>query len=55
MSDKTELAVWRGVEAAAVLLVLGCFLYATHKSLNPLLLLFLLWAVLPPFPGGGRG
>lgn len=51
MSDKTELAVWRGVEAAAVLLVLGFFLYATRTILNPLLLLFLLWAVLLPFRG----
>jgi len=51
MSDKTELAVWRGVEGAAVLLVLGFFLYATRTILNPLLLLFLLWAVLLPFRG----
>ena len=51
MSDETELTVWRGVEAAAVLLVLGFFLYATRTILNPLLLLFLLWAVLLPFRG----
>ena len=51
MSDKTELTVWHGVEAAAVLLVLGFFLYATRTILNPLLLLFLLWAVLLPFRG----
>ena len=51
MSDETDLTVWRGVEAAAVLLVLGFFLYATRTILNPLLLLFLLWAVLLPFRG----
>jgi predicted PurR-regulated permease PerM len=51
MSDETQLTVWRGVEAAAVLLVLGFFLYATRTILNPLLLLFLLWAVLLPFRG----
>ena len=51
MSDQTQLNVWRGVEAAAVLLVLGFFLYAMRGILNPLLLLFLLWAVLLPFRG----
>ena len=51
MSDRTQLTVWRAVEAAAVLLVLGFFLYATHTILNPLLLLVLLWAVLLPFRG----
>ena len=51
MSDDTQLTVWRALEAAAVLLVLGFFLYATRTILNPLLLLFLLWAVLIPFRG----
>jgi len=51
VSDSTQLTVWRAVEAAAVLLVLGFFLYATRTILNPLLLLFLLWAVLLPFRG----
>ena len=51
MSDSTQLTVWRAVEAAAVLLVLGFFLYATRTILNPLLLFFLLWAVLLPFRG----
>ena len=51
MSDSTQLTVWRAVEAAAVLLVLGFFLYGTRTILNPLLLLFLLWAVLLPFRG----
>ena len=51
MSDATQMTVWRAVEAAAVILVLGVFLYATRSILNPLLLLFLLWAVLLPFRG----
>ena len=51
MSDSTQFTVWRAVEAAAVLLVLGFFLYGTRTILNPLLLLFLLWAVLLPFRG----
>jgi predicted PurR-regulated permease PerM len=42
---------WRGVEAAAVLLVLAFFLYATRGILNPLILFALLWAVLLPFRG----
>lgn len=51
MSDSTQLTVWRAVEAAAVLLVLGFFLYATRTIFNPLLVFFLLWAVLLPFRG----
>jgi predicted PurR-regulated permease PerM len=51
MSDRERLAVWRGVEAAAVILVLGFFLYATRTILNPVLLFALLWAVLIPFRG----
>lgn len=49
MEQPDERALWRGVEAAAVLLVLGFFLYATRDILNPLLLFALLWAVLLPF------
>lgn len=49
MSDRDQLSVWRVVEAAAVILVLGFFLYATRAILNPLLLFILLWAVLLPF------
>jgi predicted PurR-regulated permease PerM len=45
----SRLTVWRGVEAAAVVLVLAFFLYATRAMLNPLLLFLLLWAVLLPF------
>jgi len=51
MSDREQLAVWRGVEAAAVIIVLGFFLYATRTILNPVLLFLLLWAVLIPFRG----
>lgn len=49
--DRTETPIWRGVEAAAVLLVLGFFLYALRGFLNPVLLFALLWAVLLPFRG----
>lgn len=51
MSDRDQLVVWRVVEAAAVILVLGFFLYGTRAVLNPLLLFALLWAVLIPFRG----
>lgn len=46
-----HLTVWRGVEAAAVLLVLGFFLFSLRGVLNPFLLFVLLWAVLTPFRG----
>lgn len=49
MSEPEQLSVWRVVEAAAVILVLGAFLYATRSILNPVLLFALLWAVLVPF------
>jgi predicted PurR-regulated permease PerM len=48
MSQPRELT-WRGVEAAAVILILGFFLYATRDILNPPFLFALLWAVLLPF------
>jgi predicted PurR-regulated permease PerM len=51
MSEQSRPMVWRGVEAAAVLLVLAFFLYATRDILNPLILFALLWAVLLPFRG----
>src|SRR5688572_25700262 len=51
MSEQSRQALWRGVEAAAVLLVLAFFLYATRTILNPVLLFALLWAVLLPFRG----
>jgi predicted PurR-regulated permease PerM len=51
MSEPTKLAVWRVVEAAAALLVLGFFLFSLRGVLNPFLLFFLVWAVLVPFRG----
>jgi len=51
MNDPSRLTIWRGIEAAAVVLVLAFFLYATRSILNPVLLFALLWAVLLPFRG----
>lgn len=50
-SGDTDAPVWRGVEAAAVILVLAFFLYAARDLLNPLILFAVLWAVLLPFRG----
>ncbi|MEX2466295.1 MAG: AI-2E family transporter [Gemmatimonadota bacterium] len=44
-------ASWRWVETAAVVLVLGFFLFSTRAVLNPVLLFLLFWAVLVPFRG----
>lgn len=49
MAAEDRSAPWRAVQAAAVVLVLGFFLYATRSVLNPVLLFGLLWAVLSPF------
>ena len=51
MNQSSGLTLWRGIEAAAVVLVLAFFLYATRTILNPVLLFALLWAVLLPFRG----
>lgn len=51
MTESTHLTVWRVVQAAAVLLVLGFFLFALQPVLNPILLFFVLWALLTPFSG----
>ncbi|MBM4183091.1 MAG: AI-2E family transporter [Gemmatimonadetes bacterium] len=51
MIDSPRTTLWRGIEAAAVVLVLAFFLYATRDILNPVLLFALLWAVLLPFRG----
>ncbi|MSR20820.1 MAG: AI-2E family transporter [Gemmatimonadetes bacterium] len=51
MNQSSGLTLWRGIEAAAVVLVLAFFLYATRAILNPVLLFALLWAVLLPFRG----
>lgn len=45
----TTAGPWQYAQAAAVLLVLGFFLYALQSVLNPFLLFFVLWAVLVPF------
>lgn len=49
--ERTEITLWRAVQSAAVLLVLGFFLWALRDELNPFLLFLLLWAVLSPFRG----
>jgi predicted PurR-regulated permease PerM len=51
MSERDESSVWRWVEGAAVVLVLGFFLYSMRDLLNPVVLFLLLWAVLAPFQG----
>jgi predicted PurR-regulated permease PerM len=51
VNEQSRLTLWRGIEAAAVVLVLAFFLYATGTILNPVLLFALLWAVLLPFRG----
>jgi predicted PurR-regulated permease PerM len=51
MTDRTDVALWRIVEVVAVVLVLGMFLVQARAVLNPVLLFFLLWAVLIPFRG----
>ncbi len=49
MTDRYTL--WQVVQATAVVLVLGFFLFATLSILNPPLLFILLWAVLLPYRG----
>lgn len=49
--NRDDTPLWRGVEAAAVLLVLAFFLYALRGILTPPALFLLLWAVLLPFRG----
>jgi predicted PurR-regulated permease PerM len=51
MTEPGHLTVWKTVEAAAVLMVLGFLLFALRDVLNPILLFFVLWAVLSPFRG----
>lgn len=51
MSQEAHLTAWRTVQAAAVLLVFGFLLFSLRAVLNPILLLFVLWAVLVPFRG----
>lgn len=51
MTDHPQSTLWQVVEAIAVVLVLGFFLFQTQSILNPVLLLVLLWAVMTPFRG----
>lgn len=51
MSGRPHSTVWQAMEAAAVLLVLGFFLFSLNGILNPFLLFIVLWAVLLPFRG----
>jgi len=46
-----QLNPWSAVQAAAAILVLGVFLFATREVLNPVFLFLLLWALLLPFRG----
>ncbi len=51
MTDTAALNVWRVLQGAAVLVVLAFFLFGLREVLNPILLFFLLWALLSPFRG----
>ena len=51
MTDRPEVTLWQIVQAIAVVLVLGFFLFQAQSVLNPVLLLGLLWAVMIPFQG----
>jgi len=51
MTDRTQITLWRIVQATAVVVVLGFFLFETLAILNPVLLFVILWAVLMPFRG----
>jgi len=50
-SERGQFNVWRVVQATAVVVVMGFFLFETLTILNPGLLFVLLWAVLLPFRG----
>jgi predicted PurR-regulated permease PerM len=49
MADQGQSTPWRAVQAAAAVLVLGFFLYASRSVLNPVILFGLLWVVLLPW------
>jgi predicted PurR-regulated permease PerM len=51
VTDTAALNVWRVLQGAAVLVVLAFFLFGLREVLNPILLFFLLWALLSPFRG----
>ncbi len=49
--DRESDSIWKGFQAASVLLVLAVFLYSLREILNPFLLYGLLLALLYPFKG----
>ena len=51
MTDRSPDGTWRTLQAAAVLLVLGFFLFALGDLLSPFILFWVLAAVLLPFRG----
>lgn len=51
MSDRSGGSAWPWVQTAAVVLVLGFFLFSTRSILNPVVLFLLFWAVLLPYRG----
>jgi len=51
VTDSARDTVWRAAQAVAVLLTLAFFLFALRDVLNPILLFFVLWALLSPFAG----
>ncbi|MEX0837755.1 MAG: AI-2E family transporter [Gemmatimonadota bacterium] len=50
-AERSSNPSWRWVEAAAVVLVLAMFLYATRTILNPVFLFLVFWALLMPYRG----
>ena len=51
MTQTNQIALWRIVQATAVVVVLAFFLLETLSILNPALLFVILWGVLMPFRG----
>jgi len=51
VTEQAPLTAWKAVQATAVLMVFGFLLFALRDVLNPILLFFVLWAVLTPFKG----
>ena len=51
MSEPRQTVLWQAVQAIAVVIVLGFFLFETLTILNPAILFLVLWAVLLPYRG----
>lgn len=51
MTERSPFSVWGIVQVAAVVAVLGVFLFQTLTLLNPVMLFVLLWAITLPFRG----